>query len=106
MATQGHPKATTVSMSKLANSSGEDVGTPTQQNNQDEPSRLQPAQAMSKEEFLSICKKVKWKADLRLIFMAWLMCIFNYFDRVSFPSHRMMALPITLMDRTRSEPQE
>jgi len=70
-------------LSELGDSSAEDVGSPTRQNNHDEPDRLQPAQAMSKEEFLSTCKKVKWKADLRLIFMAWLMYIFNYFDRVS-----------------------
>ncbi|KAK4947466.1 hypothetical protein LTR10_013834 [Elasticomyces elasticus] len=95
MATQRHPKTTTVSLSVLGNSSGEDVGSPIQQSTQDELDRVQSAQTMSKEEFLSTCKRVKWKADLRLIFMAWLMYIFNYFDRVS---------PVSLRDGMPNNP--
>jgi hypothetical protein len=38
---------------------------------------------MSPEELAALSKKVKWKADKRLIGMAWIMYVLNYFDRVS-----------------------
>lgn len=82
MAIQQYPKTTTVNLSELGVSNFED-GATTRQNTQTEPNRLHPAQTMSKEEFHASVKKIRWKADLRLIGMAWLMFIFNHFDRVS-----------------------
>ncbi|KAI1614713.1 retrograde regulation protein 2 [Exophiala viscosa] len=102
MATQHHLKTTSVSLSEPGDSSGKDVGTSTQQNSHDEPNRLQPAQTMSIEEFLSACKKVKWKTDLRLIFMAWLMYIFNYFDRNTIGAARVIGMQQSL-DMTSTE---
>lgn len=51
----------------------------------DNGERLTLAQRMGKEDFLAIEKKIRWKLDVRLLCMAWVMYFFNYLDRVNAP---------------------
>jgi hypothetical protein len=59
-----------------------DQNNPSGQRNGVRPNRLALAQEMSPAELSAASKSLRRKLDLRLISMAWLMFVFNYFDRV------------------------
>lgn len=56
------------------------------EDDRDASNHLALAQRMSREEFRFFEEKLRRKVDLRLMLMAWIMYVLNYFDRVSSPS--------------------
>jgi hypothetical protein len=83
MAIQQATIITTTSVAESRSSSHDEGSSSEGRNKEAEPNRVALAQSMSPEELAALSKKVKWKADKRLIGMAWIMYVLNYFDRVS-----------------------
>ncbi len=83
MAIQQATITTTTSVTESRSSSRDEGSSSEGRNKETEPNRLAIAQSLSPEELVVLSKKVKWKADKRLIGMAWIMYVLNYFDRVS-----------------------
>lgn len=83
MANHSRSNVETIALSDLQDSTSENVDATREPKDELDGNRFALAQAMSSEELLSEGKKIRWKADKRLLAMAWIMFVFNYFDRVS-----------------------
>lgn len=76
------PQAATVTQVKEGAVSAQDVELLSHPAHSQLYPRLVSAQQMSKADLRLAGKRVRRKVDIRLLGMAWLMLMFNYFDRV------------------------
>ncbi|KAK5194178.1 hypothetical protein LTR20_006130 [Exophiala xenobiotica] len=96
MAIQQATIITTTSVAESRSSSHDEGSSSEGRNKEAEPNRVALAQSMSPEELAALSKKVKWKADKRLIGMAWIMYVLNYFDRNEIGAARVIGMQQSL----------